>query len=84
MLQPLWRFSFSPRGPFTSVWRYFMLDLAYVTLLDFLSRSPPLRVGRDEPCEPRFVPIVGEDKDSREEVAPPDIAGDRPEKSWRT
>jgi hypothetical protein len=48
-LQPLWRFSFSPCGPFTSEWRYFMLDLAYVTLLDFLSRSPPLRVDGDEP-----------------------------------
>lgn len=60
-----------------------MLDLAYVTLLDFLSRSPPLRVGRDEPCEPRFVPVAGEGEDSREESAPPDIAGDRTENSSR-
>jgi hypothetical protein len=60
-----------------------MLDLAYVTLLDFLSRSPPLRYGRDEVCEARFVPIVGEGKDSREEAAPPDVVGDRLEKSSR-
>ena len=60
-----------------------MLDLDYVTLLDFLSRSPPLRVGRDEPCEPRFVAILDEGKDSREEAALPDIAGDCAEKSSR-
>lgn len=60
-----------------------MLDLAYVTLLDFLSRSPPLESGRDEFCEPRFVPIIGEGKDSRGEAPPPDIAGDRPENSSR-
>lgn len=60
-----------------------MLDLAYVTLLDFLSRSRPLRDCRDEACERRFVPIVGEGKDSREEAASPDVASDRPEKSSR-
>jgi len=47
-----------------------MLDLAYVTLLDFLSRSPP-RGSRDEACESRFVP-VGEDTDGREKAAPPE------------
>jgi hypothetical protein len=60
-----------------------MLDLAYVMLLDFLARSPPLRDGRDEACEPRFVPIVGEGKVSRGEPASPDAACDRPEKSSR-
>lgn len=60
-----------------------MLDLAYVTLLDFLSRSRPLQDGRDEACEPRFVPIVGEGEDSCEEAAPPDIASDHAEKSSR-
>jgi len=60
-----------------------MLDLAYVTLLDFLSRSPP-RGNRDEACESRFVP-VGEDTDGREKAAPPetDSAYDRPEKASR-
>lgn len=62
-----------------------MLDLAYLTLLDFLSRSPPLEGGRDESCKPRFVPIIGEGKDGREEAAPPeaDIADECPEKSSR-
>jgi len=60
-----------------------MLDLAYITLLDFLSRSPP-RGSRDESCEPRFVP-VGEDTDGREKAAPPetDSPYDRAEKASR-
>lgn len=61
-----------------------MLDLAYITLLDFLSRSP-VSVRREECLQPRFVAFEGNGKDNREKASPAatDIACDRPEKSSR-
>lgn len=66
-----------------------MLDLAYVTLLDFLSRSPA-GIRRDKSFQPQFVPFAGGEgkrvrtKDERQEASPlAAVACDRPEKSSR-